>query len=64
MERRNSGRPEREVRVSLETSRVGEQCLNDSYEHLLPWRRPRREQAQASLRQDGLAHSSSTLPEG
>ena len=35
MERRNSGCPDREVHVSLETSRVGEQCLNDSYEHPL-----------------------------
>ena len=33
MERRNSGRPDREVHVSLETSRAGEQCLSDSYEH-------------------------------
>ena len=64
MERRNSGRPDREVHVSLETSRAGEQCLSDSYEHLLPWRRPRREPARVSLRQDGLAHFSSTLPEG
>jgi hypothetical protein len=50
MERRNSGRPDREVHVSLETSRAGEQCLSDSYEHLLPWRRLRREQARDSLR--------------
>ena len=68
MERRNSGRPDREVHVSLETSRAGEQCLSDSlsdsYEHLLPWRRPRREQAQVSLRRDGPALSSSAVPEG
>jgi hypothetical protein len=64
MERRNSGRPDREVHVSLETSRAGEQCLSDSYEHLLPWRRPRREQARVSVRQDGLARSSSAVPEG
>jgi hypothetical protein len=63
MKRRNSGRLDREVHVSLETSRVGEQCLNDSYEHLLPWRRPRREQARDSLRQDGLTRSSSAMPE-
>ena len=64
MERRNSGRPDREVHVSLETSRAGEQCLSDSYEYLLPWRRPCREQARDPLRQNGLAHSSSTVPEG
>ncbi len=64
MERRNSGCPNREVHVSLETSQVGEQCLSDSYEYLLPWRRPRREQARASLRQDGPALSSSAVPEG
>jgi hypothetical protein len=64
MERRNSGRPDREVHVCLETSRAGEQCLSDSYEHLLPWRRLRRERARDSLRQDGLAHSSFTVPEG
>ncbi|MCW2240530.1 hypothetical protein M2351_005169 [Azospirillum canadense] len=46
MERRNSGRPDREVRVSFETSRVGEQCLSDRYEHLLPWRCPYPERAQ------------------
>jgi hypothetical protein len=64
MKRRNSDHPDREVHVSLETSRVGEQCLSDSYEHLLPWRRPRPGQARDSLRQDGLARSSSALPEG
>lgn len=44
MERRNSERPGREVHVSFEASRVGEQYLSESYEHLLPWRCPYPEQ--------------------
>jgi hypothetical protein len=55
MERRNSGRPDREVRVSLEPSRVGEQCLSDCYDHLLPWRRLRPEQARDPSHRGGPA---------
>jgi hypothetical protein len=38
MKRRNSGRPDREVHVSLETSRAGDQCLSDSYEGSVSFR--------------------------
>ena len=63
MERRNSGRPDREVRVSLEPSRVGEQCLSDCYEHLLAWRHPRPEQARGFSRRGGPARPASAMPE-
>jgi hypothetical protein len=45
MERRDSRRPDREVRVSFDASWVGEDCLGESYEHLLPWRCPCPERA-------------------